>query len=100
VGRYSREGLVTLEEAVSHVTSAPARRFGLQERGLLRPGCIADLVVFDAQSFTDRASTGASKALAEGVSDVLISGVPVIRDGVRTDQTPARALRRQAVGRS
>lgn len=99
VGRYSREGVVTLEEAVRHVTSAPARRFGLHTRGLISPGRIADLVVFDADTFVDRASDSASKELASGVSDVLVSGVPVIRDCARTDYKPARALRREAPAR-
>lgn len=95
IGRYPREDGITLEEAIRHVTSAPARRFGFHTRGLISPGRVADVVVFDPETFVDRASDRASKEPAEGVSDLLVSGTPVIRDGVRTDATPAGGLRRQ-----
>lgn len=92
VGRYVREGVLTLEEAICHVTSAPARRFGLGARGVMSPDHVADVVVFDPETYADTATVEASKRTAVGVSDVLVSGTPVIRSGVRTGATPAGGL--------
>jgi N-acyl-D-amino-acid deacylase len=93
VGRLPREGVLPLEQAVQHVTSTPARRFGLTTRGLLRPGRVADVVVFDPQTFIDRADDQWSRRCAHGMKDVLVCGVPVLSGGVRTGALPGRGLR-------
>jgi N-acyl-D-amino-acid deacylase len=94
VGRYSREGLLPLEEAVHHVTERPARRFGLRDRGLLSPGQSADVVVFDPEVFCDRAFDLTGRETAVGVSDVIVNGAPVVRDAARTGALPGRGLAR------
>jgi N-acyl-D-amino-acid deacylase len=94
LGRFVRdEGLLSLEEAVARVTSVPADRFRLGGRGLVRPGNFADLVVFDPQTLTDRATFDEGDVPATGVRDVLVNGVPVVRDGHVTDATPGIGLR-------
>lgn len=93
VGRFPREGVLSLEEAVRHVTSAPAHRFGLSGRGSVAVGNVADLVVFDPCTFVDQSHDGASKLPAIGMNDVLVGGIPVLRDGVSTGALPGRGLR-------
>jgi N-acyl-D-aspartate/D-glutamate deacylase len=92
--RYSRErGLFSLEEAVRRMTSLPAARAGLVERGRLAEGLLADVVVFDAETVCDRATFEDPKRLAVGIEHVLVNGVPVLRDGEPTGALPGRALR-------
>jgi len=94
LGRHVRElGDWTWEQAVTHLSAHPARRFGLLDRGLLRQGCAADVVVFDPDTVADLATYPAPRTLAEGVDDVLVSGVPVLARGELTGATPGRALR-------
>ncbi|MEU6712814.1 D-aminoacylase [Nonomuraea sp. NPDC046802] len=83
----------TWEQAVVHLASHPARRFGLADRGLVRRGFAADLVVFDPAVVGDRATYTAPRTLAEGVDDVIVSGVRVLAGGELTGATPGRALR-------
>ncbi|HET7692195.1 MAG TPA: D-aminoacylase [Gemmatimonadota bacterium] len=92
--RYSREGgLFSLEEAVRRMTSLPAARAGLVERGRLAEGLLADVVVFDAETVCDRATFEDPKRLPVGIEHVLVNGVPVLRDGEPTGALPGRALR-------
>ncbi|WP_217370552.1 N-acyl-D-amino-acid deacylase family protein [Nonomuraea antri] len=94
LGRHVRElGDWTWEQAVVHLASHPARRFGLADRGLVRPGQAADLVVFDPATVGDAATYAAPRTFATGVGDVLVSGVPVMSGGAPTGATPGRALR-------
>jgi N-acyl-D-aspartate/D-glutamate deacylase len=93
--RYSREmGVFPIEEAVRRMTSLPAERAGLPERGRLAAGLFADVAVFDPETVCDRATFEAPKRLAEGVEHVLVNGVPVLRDGEPTGALPGRGLRR------
>jgi N-acyl-D-amino-acid deacylase len=93
--RYSRErGLFPLEEAVRKMTSLPAGRTGLAERGRLAPGLFADLAIFDPGTVCDRATFEEPKRLAVGVEHVVVNGVPVLRDGEPTGALPGRGLRR------
>lgn len=95
LGHYVREaGTWTLEEAVQHLAGHPARRFGLTDRGVIRPGLAADLVVFDPDRIADRATYEDGRRLAEGVEHVLVNGEPVLLHGRRTAATPGRALGR------
>ncbi|MFI6793485.1 amidohydrolase family protein [Nonomuraea sp. NPDC050383] len=94
LGRHVRElGDWTWEQAAVHLAAHPARRFGLVDRGLLRAGFAADVVVFDPATVADRATYEAPRTLAGGVDDVLVSGVPVLAGGEPTGATPGRALR-------
>jgi N-acyl-D-aspartate/D-glutamate deacylase len=94
LGRYVREEkLLSLEEAVRKMTSLPARRLGLHDRGLLRPGLAADITVFDPARIADRATFEAPHRLSEGIVYVLVNGEPVVEAGRPTGRLPGRVLR-------
>lgn len=84
--------LIGLEDAVRKMTSLPAATFRLWDRGLIRPGMAADLVVFDENRVTDRATFDKPHQYAEGFAFVLVNGKPVIENGKHTTATPGRAL--------
>ena len=91
---YVREKkLLSLEEAVRKMTSFPAARVGLADRGVLRPGTKADIVVFDPARIRDRATYEKPHQYAEGVNLVLINGVPVFENGAMTGACPGVVLR-------
>jgi N-acyl-D-amino-acid deacylase len=95
LGHYSRElALFPLEEAVRRMTGLTAARFGLRDRGAIRPGAFADLVVFDPASIVDRASFEAPRKPAAGVETVMVNGRTIWRDAAPTGARPGRALRR------
>jgi dihydroorotase/N-acyl-D-amino-acid deacylase len=100
LGVYVREkGLLTLEEAIRKMTSFPAARLRLPDRGLLRPGTKADLVVLDPATVRDRSTFDAPHQYAEGVSLVVVNG-EVVLDGERmTGTRPGRVLRGPAFRR-
>lgn len=87
-------GLLTLEEAIRKMTSVPAQRFGLADRGLIRPGWHADIVAFDLSRVRDRATYEQPNVLPEGIEYVLVNGRPVVQDGELTGAGPGRVLRR------
>jgi N-acyl-D-amino-acid deacylase len=94
LSRYLRElGDWTWEQAAVHLAGHPARRFGLADRGLVRPGLAADLVVLDPAGVAERASYEAPRTPADGVSHVLVGGVLAFENGALTGATPGRALR-------
>jgi len=94
LGHYVREARTwTLEEAVQHLAAHPARRLGLADRGLIRPGMAADLVVFDPARGGDRATYADGRQSAEGMDHVLVNGELVLTGGQRTPALPGRALR-------
>lgn len=94
LGHYVRdEKLFTLEEAVRKVTSQAALRTNLTERGILRTGMKADIVVFDPEKIRDVATFEDPHHFSEGVTDVIVNGVPVLRDGAMTAALPGRVLR-------
>jgi N-acyl-D-amino-acid deacylase len=91
---YVREkGLLTLEEAVRKMTSLPAARLGLPDRGLVRPGMKADLVVFDPATVRDRATFERPHQYAEGVALVVVNGEVVLEGDRMTAARPGRVLR-------
>jgi len=93
-GRYVRQRhAFDLGEAIRRMTSLPAARFGLHERGTIAMGMHADLVVFDPERIVDRATYAQPCAPPEGVRDVYVNGRAVVRDGVATGARPGRALR-------
>jgi N-acyl-D-amino-acid deacylase len=95
LGRYVRElRWLTLPEAIRKMTSLPAQRFKLKDRGLIRTGFKADLVVFDPKTIIDRATFQEPQLTAEGVQRVFVNGVEVWSDGKVTGERPGKALRR------
>jgi N-acyl-D-amino-acid deacylase len=95
LARYVRElGVLSLPDCIHHLTGRPARRLHLRERGLVRPGYHADLVLFDPARVRDAATFEQPRTQAEGIPWVLVDGTPVIEEGHRTEALPGRALRR------
>jgi N-acyl-D-amino-acid deacylase len=93
LGRYVREqGVITLEDAIRRMTSLPAARFGFAERGLLRPGMWADVVIFDPETVADRATFERPHAYSTGFSHVLVNGEVVIENGRHTGARPGQPL--------
>ncbi|MSP68309.1 MAG: D-aminoacylase [Alphaproteobacteria bacterium] len=95
LGHYARDlGLFSLPEAVRRMTALPARRFGFSDRGRIRPGAHADLVLFDAGAILDRATYAEPDRPAAGVHAVLVAGTTVFAAGRPTGARPGRLLRR------
>jgi dihydroorotase/N-acyl-D-amino-acid deacylase len=95
LGHYVRDaGVMSLEEAIRKMTSAVATRLSIRDRGMLRDGAFADVVVFDPATIIDRATYEQPHQLSEGVRHVLVNGVAVVSDGVHTGATPGRAVRK------
>jgi N-acyl-D-amino-acid deacylase len=96
LGRYVRElRLITLEEAVRKMTSLPARTHRLGQRGEIKPGLSADLVVFDPAKVNDPATFDSPHHYAEGFTHVFVNGIAVIADGKLTGERPGRPVRRE-----
>ncbi len=94
LGKYVREeGVLALEDAVRKMSSAVADRLGLRDRGLLRRGMAADVVLFDPATVLDRATFEASHQLSVGVRDVWVNGARVLADGLHSGATPGRVVR-------
>jgi N-acyl-D-amino-acid deacylase len=94
LGRYVREQqVIPLEEAVRRLTSMPSQRLGLRDRGVLRSGTFADVVVFDPAEIADRASFEDPHQLAVGVRHVFVNGRPALLDGSATEERPGRVVR-------
>ncbi|MFL5720597.1 MAG: amidohydrolase family protein, partial [Chloroflexota bacterium] len=94
LGQFVRdEALLSLEEAVRKMTSAPAARLGLHDRGVIRDGAVADLVVFDPATVRSTATYDAPRSYPIGIEHVIVAGTPVVDGGVHTGATPGRALR-------
>ena len=92
--KYVREERrLTLEDAIRKFTSLPAQRMRLGDRGVLKVGMWADVVVFDPATVRDRATFAQPNQLAEGMAWVLVNGVPVIADGKATAALPGQVLR-------
>jgi N-acyl-D-amino-acid deacylase len=94
LGRYVRElGVLGLEECVAHLTGRAARRLRLADRGVVRAGYAADLVLFDPETVADTATFEEPRRPPSGIPYVLVNGEPVVWDGERTGALPGRALR-------
>jgi N-acyl-D-amino-acid deacylase len=93
---YVRElGILGWEETVRKMTSLPAQRLGLSDRGLLREGMYADVTCIDPETIRDTATYEEPRRLPEGIPYVLVNGRVVVDDGRRTDELPGRAIRSQ-----
>ncbi len=94
LGKYVREdGVLTLEEAVRKMTSQAAIRVGLTDRGLVRPGMAADLVVFDPSTVKDVATFANPNQYSTGIRHVFVNGKAVVANGAITSARPGQALR-------
>ncbi len=94
LGHYARDlGVLSLEEAVERMTSRPARRLGLPDRGVIRAGYRADLVCFDPDTVRERSTFDEPRQPPDGIPHVMIDGDFTVRDGVRTDRLPGRTVR-------
>ena len=93
LGHYVREeGVLPLEEAIRKITSLPADFLGLTDRGRIEEGYAADLSIFNAETIIDRSDWDYPQRFAEGIVHVLVNGIPVLRDGNLTGQTPGTFL--------
>ncbi|HXG91723.1 MAG TPA: D-aminoacylase [Blastocatellia bacterium] len=93
LARYVREKkIISLEDAVRKMSSLPAATFKLWDRGLIRPGMAADIVIFDFDKVADLATFDKPHQYAEGIIYVLVNGQIVIENGSHTKATPGRAL--------
>jgi dihydroorotase/N-acyl-D-amino-acid deacylase len=100
LGRYVRDlKVITLEDAVRKMTSFPAQRLGLVDRGVLREGLKADIVVFDPDTIRDRATFEQPHQYSEGVSLVVVNGQVVFDNGAVTAARPGRILHGPATRR-
>ncbi len=97
IGHYARDrGVLTLAQAVHRITGRPAQRLGLAQRGLLRAGGFADIVVLDPTMVQDHASIAQPAVHPGGFVHVLVNGQAVVSNGLRNDERPGRVLRRGA----
>jgi N-acyl-D-amino-acid deacylase len=95
LGKFVRESnWITLTEAIRKMTSLPASRFKLKDRGLIRPGFQADMVLFDAKRVIDRSTFQEPQLISEGIERVFVNGVEVWVEGKVTGKRPGKALRR------
>ncbi len=94
LGRYVREQkVVPLEDAIRKMTSAVATRLSITDRGLLKEGLYGDIVIFDPRTIIDRATFEEPHQVSEGVRDVFVNGVAVVRDGQHTGAKPGMIVR-------
>lgn len=94
LGKYARdEKIITLPEAVRRLAALPAHNLGLHDRGLLKSGYYADVVVFDPKTVTDHATFVKPQQFATGVTDVLVNGQQVLKDGEATGAKAGRVIR-------
>jgi N-acyl-D-amino-acid deacylase len=99
LGRYVRERKVMgLEEAVRKMTGLAAANVGIRDRGLIRPGAFADLVLFDPATVVDRATTKDPQAVSAGIEKVWVNGLLVFENGAATGARPGRVLKRDSQG--
>ena len=99
LGRYVREfGVLSLEECVRKMTSLAARRLGLNDRGTVKTGMAADLVVFDPDTVRDTATYEEPKSFPEGMPYVIVNGQVVKDAGRQTEALPGRVLRSHSTG--
>jgi N-acyl-D-amino-acid deacylase len=98
LGTFVRDwSVISLEEAIFRMTGLTAWRLGLNDRGLVRPGYKADLVLFDAQHIADQATYDMPHAYPTGIRWVFVNGQVVLQDGERRPDLPGRVLRRSGI---
>lgn len=94
LGVYTRDrGVLRLEDAIRKMTSANANKLGISDRGVLKPGMLADVAIFDSAKVIDRSTYEKPFQYSEGIVHVIVNGVPVLANGEPTGAKPGRALR-------
>ena len=94
LGQFVRdERLLSVEEAVRRMTSAPAARLGLTDRGRLANGLLADVVVFDPATVRNLATVDDPRRFPVGIEHVIVNGTAVVDGGTHTEATPGRSLK-------
>jgi N-acyl-D-amino-acid deacylase len=94
LGKYVREEqVIPMEEAIHKLSGLPAQKLKINNRGLLKEGYYADVVVFDANTITDVATFTAPHQYAEGVIYVMVNGQLVIKEGVHTGKMPGKFVK-------
>ncbi|WP_437205955.1 N-acyl-D-amino-acid deacylase family protein [Planctomicrobium sp. SH664] len=97
IGFYSiRENVIPLEAAIRSASGLPADIIGMRDRGYLKPGLVADVVVFDPKSFVDQATFEQPYQFSAGLKYVFVNGVPAVIDGEPTGALAGKALRKPA----
>ena len=97
LGHYTRElGLLSIEECVAHLTGSPAAVLGLHDRGLVKEGYAADLVLFDPQTVDAKATFEHPRRQAAGIPYVFVNGLAAVAEGRRTEALAGRSVRRGA----
>lgn len=95
LGQFVRdEAILSLEQAVAKMTSMPAARLGLKDRGRIADGLVADLAIFDPATVRSNATYEEPRRFPTGIEMVIVNGVPVVDGGEHTGALPGRALRR------
>lgn len=95
LGRYARElNVISPQEAIRKMTSMPAERLGIADRGRILAGCYADLVVYNPETIADRATFADPHRYPEGIRAVLVNGVTAFQDGAPTHERAGKVLRR------
>jgi N-acyl-D-amino-acid deacylase len=92
IGRYTREGVVSLPDAIRRLTSHPARVLRIERRGSLAPGYFADVAIFDPAKVEDHATYEQPHQYSTGMVHVLVNGVPVLKEGEHTGALPGRVV--------
>jgi N-acyl-D-amino-acid deacylase len=95
VGRYVREGILRLEETIHKMTGYPAQRFGLIDRGILRPGMAADITIFNAEKIEDTATFENPTQYPLGIDYVIVNGKITVEEGIQTEIRAGKILRRR-----
>ena len=95
LGHYVREeGVLTLQEAIRKMTSMPAQKIGLKDRGLLREGMMADIVVFDADEILDQATFSDPHTFPTGIHHIIVKGEVVVKKNKHTGALLGEALKK------
>ncbi len=93
LGRYARDwGVLSMEDAVQKMTSVPAQRMGIADRGVLRPGLCADITVFDPETVIDRETYQDPHTFPSGIEYVIVNGQLVVEQETQRDIRPGRVL--------
>ena len=94
LGYYVRErGIIDLQTAIKKMTSMPADRLGLRDRGRIEPGKIADITIFNANTVTDKSTFTDPHHYSEGIEFVLVGGVLTVFEGVMSESRAGKVLR-------
>jgi len=93
LGRYVKEGVIRLEDAIRKMTSLPAQTLGIRDRGLLKPGMQADITIFDPDKVIDKGTYQDPIQFPEGIEYVIVNGTVTVKNGVHTGRRAGKVLR-------